>query len=43
MYVEEFAARVATELYRSGLIEFEEISDSPEDPYAHLRKQYSRN
>ena len=43
MYIEEFAARVVTELYRSGLVELIENGDSPENPYAHLRKQYSRN
>jgi hypothetical protein len=39
-YIEEFIARLTSELHRNGLMELEEISDEPSDPYADLRKQY---
>lgn len=41
-YIEEFAGRLASELYRNGLAELEEIPDAPSDPYADLRKQFRR-
>jgi len=42
-YLEEFAGRLAMELYRNGLADLEDLPDGPEDPYANIRKQFSRN
>ena len=39
-YIEEFVGRMLTELYRNGLVELEEIPDSPDDPYADVRNRH---
>jgi hypothetical protein len=39
-YIKEFAGRLAAELYRNGLIEFEDVKDAPEDPYAKVRNKH---
>lgn len=41
-YVEEFAGRLTEILYKNGLVELVEIPDQPEDHYATIRKQFSR-
>lgn len=37
-YMEEFTVKLCTELYKHKLCGFEDIPDSPEDPYSDLRK-----
>lgn len=37
-YLQEFSGRLASELYRNGLCEFEDIPEGKEDPYAFARK-----
>lgn len=39
-YIEEFCARLASELYRNGLCELEDIPEGKEDPYALERRKY---
>lgn len=36
-YIEEFVARMISELYRNGLMILEDLPESPEDPYAAVR------
>lgn len=42
-YVAEFAERLASELYRNGLIIFEEIPEGPDDAYGTARKRFGIN
>lgn len=37
-YLEEFAGRLASELYRNGLVELDDIPDAPDDPYTQAKK-----
>ena len=41
-YVEEFIGRFVSELGRHDLVVLEDAPDSPDDPYATVRKQYER-
>ena len=42
-YIEEFVSRMLPELQRTGLLEIEEASESPEDPYKSIREQHKRS
>lgn len=42
-YIEEFCGRLASELYRNGLCELEEVPEGKEDPYALERRKYPTN
>lgn len=37
-WIEEFVSRMLPELQRVGLMEIEDIPESPEDPYAEFKK-----
>jgi hypothetical protein len=39
-YIEEFVARMVSELHRNGLVELQEVGDTPDDPYKDLRNKY---
>ena len=39
-YLKQYVGMMLSELYRNGLVDFEELSDAPEDHYAHLRKNF---
>ena len=39
-YIEEFVARLTSELHRNGLVELEEVPESAPDPYADMRRKY---
>ncbi len=41
-YIEEFVGRLISELGRHDLVILEDAPDSPDDPYAKVRKQYER-
>jgi len=40
-YVEEFVARMVSAFHKNGLVEIVDIPDSPDDPYANIRKELS--
>lgn len=42
MYLEEFCAKMLTELHKHDLVILEEASDSPEDHYKKWRDEYGR-
>jgi hypothetical protein len=40
-YIEEFIARLTSELYRNGLVELQEVEE-PKDPYQEIKDKYKR-
>jgi hypothetical protein len=42
-YITQFAGSMLSELYRNGLVLFEDLPDSPDDPYAEAKRQYRSN
>lgn len=41
-YIQEFVGRMTSELYRNGLVALDIVTDEPDDPYADIRKKYSK-
>lgn len=41
-YIKEFVGRVVSELARNGLVELADYEDRPDDPYAEIRKEFSK-
>jgi hypothetical protein len=44
-YIKEFVGRMASELYKNGLMELEDIDQqegSPEDPYSKAKRLYGK-
>lgn len=39
-YMEEFTAKMISELHKNGLAMLEDIPDAPKDPYAEVKKQH---
>lgn len=39
-YIEEFAGRMVSELYRHGLVELEDIPEASGDPYGEVKKHF---
>lgn len=41
-YVKQFTGTMLSELYRNGLVLFEDLPESPDDPYAEAKRQFRK-